>query len=534
MSTSVSPARARLSPPWRQALPALVLLLAALLWIYRATALGMVAIWERSDTFAHAWLVPPIVLWLVWRQREALLRQVPRPAVWVLLPLAAAGVLWLLGELASVNAMAQLAFVAMAVLLVPALLGVAVARQILFPLAFLFFAVPIGEFLLPQFMEWTADFTILALRLSGIPVYREGLQFVIPSGNWSVIEACSGIRYLIASFMVGTLFAYLNYRSWRRRLAFMAISIAVPVLANWMRAYMIVMLGHLSGNTIAVGADHLIYGWVFFGIVMLLMFTIGARWSEPVAAAAPARLAAVAAESGGAAALGAWPAAAAALALLLLPPLLLGSLGKAGAQGVPALTLPAALEAGWQARDTPLSSFKPDFREAAVELQRTYANGGQAVAVYLAHYRQQDYRRKLVSSDNVLVRSNDKRWSQVSAGTHVLAMDGVDLVLRTGEVRELPWAGGGDQRLVAWQLYWINGTWTSSDVAAKAYGALYRLLGRGDDAAVLVVYTLQGEQAQATLEGFLRANLGALHSRLAAARDGAPAPAANLNRGTTQ
>ena len=65
------------------------------------------------------------------------------------------------------------------------------------------FAVPVGEFLLPVFMEWTADFTVLALRLSGIPVYREGLQFVIPSGNWSVVEACSGIRYLIASLMVG-------------------------------------------------------------------------------------------------------------------------------------------------------------------------------------------------------------------------------------------------------------------------------------------------------------------------------------------
>ena len=55
---------------------------------------------------------------------------------------------------------------------------------------------PFGEFALPQMMEWTANFTVLALRLSGIPVFREGLQFVIPSGNWSVVEACSGVRYL--------------------------------------------------------------------------------------------------------------------------------------------------------------------------------------------------------------------------------------------------------------------------------------------------------------------------------------------------
>ena len=77
---------------------------------------------------------------------------------------------------------------------------------------------PFGEFALPALMEWTADFTVFALQLSGIPVFREGQHFVIPSGNWSVIDECSGVRYLMASFMVGTLFAYLNYRSYKRRL----------------------------------------------------------------------------------------------------------------------------------------------------------------------------------------------------------------------------------------------------------------------------------------------------------------------------
>jgi exosortase len=125
------------------------------------------------------------------------------------------------------------------------------------------------------------DFTVLALQATGIPVYREGNQFTIPSGNWSVVEACSGVRYLLASFMVGTLFGYLTYRSTRRRWIFAAISIAVPIFANWVRAYLIVLLGHLSGNKLAVGADHLIYGWVFFGVVVGLMYAVGTLWAEP-------------------------------------------------------------------------------------------------------------------------------------------------------------------------------------------------------------------------------------------------------------
>ena len=169
---------------------------------------------------------------------------------------------------------------AMVPLAVWAVLGTQTLKALLFPLAFLFFAVPFGEFLVPPLMNWTADFAAIAIRASGVPIFREGNFLTIPTGTWSIVEACSGIRYLIASFMVGCLFAYLSYRSPIRRAAFVAASLVVPIVANWVRAYMIIMLGHLTNNRLAVGADHLIYGWIFFGVVMVLLFWIGAKWRE--------------------------------------------------------------------------------------------------------------------------------------------------------------------------------------------------------------------------------------------------------------
>ena len=96
----------------------------------------------------------------------------------------------------------QYAFVAMVPAAVVALLGRRVGMALAFPLAFLFFAVPTGEALVPRLMNWTADFTIGALRLSGIPVYREGNFFSLPTGRWAVVEACSGLRYVIASVTI--------------------------------------------------------------------------------------------------------------------------------------------------------------------------------------------------------------------------------------------------------------------------------------------------------------------------------------------
>lgn len=234
---------------WRRALPALVVSLLWLLFWYRETGAAMVAIWERSETFTHGFVVPPIVLWLIWRKRQLLATLQPRPQ-WLLAPVVVVlAAVWLLGQLAAINVLTQFALVALAIAMIVLLLGAPVARRLTFPLAFLLLAVPFGDFMMPQLMDWTARFTVLGLRLSGIPVYQEGLQFIIPSGSWSVVEACSGVRYLIASFTVGALFAYLNYRSRRRRLIFMAVAIAVPVVANWLRAYIIVMLGHLSGTS---------------------------------------------------------------------------------------------------------------------------------------------------------------------------------------------------------------------------------------------------------------------------------------------
>ena len=55
-----------------------------------------------------------------------------------------------------------------------------------------------------------------------------------------------------------------------------------------MRAYAIVMIAHLSGMKLALGVDHFIYGWVFFGILIFLLMWLGAMWNEPEQEHAPA------------------------------------------------------------------------------------------------------------------------------------------------------------------------------------------------------------------------------------------------------
>src|SRR5450830_652133 len=266
----------------------IVVVLAAPLLIFRDTLLSMVAIWDRSETFTHQYLILPISLWLVWRQRSELQGLAPTPYLPALILLALCGFGWLLGDLSDVQVVKQFALIGILIATAIALLGLRISRVIAFPLFFLLLAVPAGEILIEPLIEFTANFTIAAVQMTGIPVWREGNTFVIPSRRWSVVEACSGVRYLIASLTLGVLYAHLTYRSRSRQAAFVQVSIVVPIVANGLRAYLIVMIGHLSSMQLAVGVDHLIYGWLFFGLVMFLMFWIGGFWVDPKPKQTPA------------------------------------------------------------------------------------------------------------------------------------------------------------------------------------------------------------------------------------------------------
>jgi len=464
---------------WRTALVALGLALAWLLAWYASTAAGIVDIWWRSATFTHGFVVPPIALWLIWRQRHALAGMTPRPALAWLVVLAAAGLAWLAGNLAAINALKQLAFVTMLISVVPIVLGTEISRRISFPLGFLYFAVPIGEFLLPRLMQWTADFTVFAVQLSGVPIHREGMLFVIPSGRWSIVEACSGIRYLIASIMVGTLYAYCSYRTWSRRLAFVGIAVAVPIVANWLRAYMIVMIGHLSNNRFAVGVDHILYGWVFFGVVMFLMFAVGARWREP-----PAQLQDAPRVASSAYGVGNHYRMAAMLAMAVTAIFVVVDRRMETAVANDPVTLQRIEVPGWAATAGGLTSWRPHYENPSAETHAVYRKDGRAVGLYMAYYRNQGDERKLVSPQNVLTPSNDNAWRSVAGGARAVRIAGSGPL----DARYEELDGLGDRRFVAVKLYWVNGMWTGSEYVAKLYPALSRMRGDGDDGAVVIVY----------------------------------------------
>jgi len=506
--------RAAIDPGWRLALPLVAGALVAVLAIHAATVESIVSIWWRSETFAHGFLVVPIVLALIWRRRRVLSMLKPTPDALGLVLLAFAGAAWLAAYAGEVLVVKQLALVATIWGVVVATLGREVARAITFPLGFLVLGVPMGEALIPPLMKWTADFAVTALQLSGIPVFRDGTFFFsIPSGDWSIVEGCSGVRYLIASFTVGVLFAYLSYHSAWKRLLFAALSVVVPIVANGFRAYLIVMIAHLSDNRLAHGVDHFIYGWVFFGLVMLLLFWIGSFWRDAdsneseIAGVRPTTRralspASVAAYAAGAIALaGAWPAYAAYLDR------------EDASDRTPALTLVAPAGAqGWVADPEPVTDWRPHYDPASATVFQIYRKGDRVVALHLGYYHRQRRGAQLVNSWNIMVVQKHPKWTNVGE-RQVRDASGPG----TFEVRETR-LRSTQQRLLIWDWFRIAGHDLVNPYLAKGLLAWEKLAHRGDDGSAIILaapYDDPSRPPSATLSEFIRDMLPSIDAALA-------------------
>ena len=468
---------------------------ASLIWLftwYGETTLSTLAIWQRSDTYAHGFLIFPISAYLIWTRRHELLTLLPQPSMLGLIVLIGLGFAWLLADSAEVLVATQYALVAMVPAIVWSILGQRVALAFLFPLLFLLFAVPVGEFLLPPMMNFTADFTVAALRITGIPVFREGNFFTVPSGSWSVVEACSGLRYLIASLTLGCLFAYLTYCSVWRRIAFIALSIVVPIIANGFRAYLIVMIGHLSNNKLATGVDHAIYGWVFFGFVMMLLFWFGSRWREPGAS-----ISSKAAKSGDGrdsvpASLGRIAAFAAASALITAVwPAYARHLDMLAANPVPIMLTSPVASAEWQTDSHTVTDWQPLFLTAQGQLKQAYRKDGKNVEFLIKYYRNQRQDAELINSSNQLTSTHHATWRLISDESSQLRVG--DRLLGIGEAQ----LSSPRAKLLVWTWYWVGGHYTDNAYLAKIYQAKAKLLNQGDDSAAIFVYASYDDTSDA-------------------------------------
>ena len=487
---------------WRLSVTIFAAAVAGLLALFWETASSMERIWATTDSYQHTYLVPFILAYLVWEDRDRLAAALPRPD-WrglAVILLASAG--WLVGWAAQVQAVQQLALVGMVQGLVLALFGWAVLRLLLFPVLFLVFLVPMGDFMVPVLQRWTADFVVWSVKLTGIPTATDGFMITLQDGSqpwhrFHVARECSGIRYLTAMFQIGLLTAYLLFRSWPRRIAAVLVALAVPILANWLRAFGIVLIAYHSQGTRGMDVDHIIYGFWFFLFVLAIYIGVCWLFAEPPLPrraphfpdqAAPSRFRQRLLATG-------------ALAVLAAAtgPLYAMALGQGPDTAPAALQAPGQVD-GWRRTAYLGMDWRPRFIGADGEVLARYTRGADTIDLYVARYDRQRQGAELINYRNDLAGHG---WDDLGERLPAtLEVDGAPVTVRYVRLAQ------PDRRRMVFYWYWVNGSLVSSDMMAKLQMTSARLFGGPAASAVIAVAADDDgdlSAVTATVRGFVAA-----------------------------
>ncbi len=417
--------------------------------VFWPTLQNMEAVWRSSDTYTHCYIIPLIAAWLLYDQRQ-FINAPAKPTLLPLLPALGCAAVWLVGYAADVNSLTHFSAVFVLQLLTLSLLGWQLGRQVAFPLFYLIFMVPFGDALNLPLQDLTATVRVYMLNLTGIPVLREGLYLTTPVGQFEVAEACSGLRFLIASIAIGTLFSFLTYRVWWKHLLFVGAILVFSVLANCMRAFFLIWIGETSNMQYGFGADHFVYGWLFFALVMFSMFWLGGRYADKAPTGHAGATVAVPAAF--------WQPVGCALLVLGATLLLRSQITEIAA---PAQAEQLAAPTGFSTE--PARHWQPGFQDGLARLQVWDATGN---GYLLARYGHKQQKGELISWNNRLYQR--KTWSETNHKTLTLSGESYQLMELRSE--------SGEQQVLFYQ-YRIADHRTTSASKAKLYQVLALLSG---------------------------------------------------------
>lgn len=258
---------------------------AAVLFTYWNVGAALVAQWAADQDYSHGFLIVPLAALFAWRRRDALQALSPRPSSLGLVVVAGSLGLLAAGVVAAELFVARTSFVGVVAGSILFLYGRAHLRVLAFPVALLLLMIPPPEIVFNQIalplQLFASRVGEVTLRTAGVPVLRDGNVLELVGMRLEVVEACSGIRSILALLAFALVLGELGGCSPRHRgiLAFATLPIAI--VANAGRVAVTGLAAHRWGPDVADGLLHSTSGMLVFAVAASALLLIDRGLSLP-------------------------------------------------------------------------------------------------------------------------------------------------------------------------------------------------------------------------------------------------------------
>lgn len=469
---------------WRTVCMWLGLLLALITLVHFQTAARAVELWSSSSAYNYAFLVIPISAYLIWEDRLRVLNERAAPSILGVLVMLMFSFSWMVADAIGVNEGRQLSLVGMYQGAFLAVLGVRVFRILLFPFTYLWLLVPTGEFLVPTLQEITTFGSVWLLEISSIPTYYEGFLIQVPAGNFIVEPGCSGLNFILSSLALSLLYGKLTYRKWRTRLVCIFIALSMSVIGNILRVYLIIVLTQVTDRELNIADDHLLYGWGFFAVIMLVMMWIGLKFEDQTKTDYVSERR----SDGHATGFATLPVATALVVLIAATPIgLRAAIIPSPEDAQQTINLPAQV-GGWTIASPP-ANWSPTTVLDVPTASSGYTSNGRTVDVFVAYFPFQAEGVEPTAPEN---RPGDPAvWTQILSGRQAMASADGDMTVDTFTLR----GPFGYRYGVSFSV--SGDCTTTSRLISRLCGAPGKY-GLGNPTGAYVVVSVQGQEDAAT------------------------------------
>lgn len=223
--------------------------------------------WPRED-YSYAWFIPPLVAYLLWIKKDQFLGTTPKPSWYGLCAFIPGIIGYCVGELSGEFFSLYISLWLVVVGLTWLHLGWDRLKIMCFPIFFSLFMFPLPNFLntkvslkLKLISSW---FGVWLMQAYGLSAYREGNVIDLGFTQLQVVDACSGLRYLIPLIILGVLFAYFYKGAFWKKVVLVISTIPLSIITNSLRIALTGILFELWGPKVADGFFHDFSGWFIF------------------------------------------------------------------------------------------------------------------------------------------------------------------------------------------------------------------------------------------------------------------------------
>lgn len=234
---------------------------------------GVLQLWQTQDAFSHGWPILAMMLYLLWLERDAIAADRLQPFWPALLPIAGIGFIQSTGVLN----LEMFTMPSLLVCVVVLCVGLRAAAKYVFPLLLLHAALPGWGQALPTLHQMTVAAVQQMLTFTDITAFFDGASVSIAAGEFIIEDGCSGMNYFIVGTTIAAVYAYLGPRSWRLAGISLFLGILLSIVANWIRVYGIILIGHFTDMQSSIVRNHDTFGWFIFAGAMVIFYLLMTR-----------------------------------------------------------------------------------------------------------------------------------------------------------------------------------------------------------------------------------------------------------------